>query len=185
MRIYSDSRVEFKLSSCFIVWINTNLCWIFWCKNLHFTADGSKYIVCKLCAVFLEHRVQIVFKLPGRLETEGRRYARVNIIRIFCEFKLSFCFVVWIDTNNTATRVELDFISVISCCALLRFLYSQLLDYSNGNQSTVIEPSGSGKLRVKPDVQFHLYISTAPCGDGALFSPRYVIFMIRCSSCHR
>jgi len=53
-----------------------------------------------------------------------------------------------------------------------RFLYGQLLDYSNGNTNTVIEPSDSGKLRVKSDVQFHLYISTAPCGDGALFSPR-------------
>ena len=53
-----------------------------------------------------------------------------------------------------------------------RFLYSQLLEYASGSQHTVIEPSSSGKLRVKPDVQFHLYISTAPCGDGALFSPR-------------
>jgi len=56
-----------------------------------------------------------------------------------------------------------------------RFLYSQLLEYASGSQNTVIEPSNSGKLRVKPDVQFHLYISTAPCGDGALFSPRYII----------
>jgi len=53
-----------------------------------------------------------------------------------------------------------------------RFLYSQLLEYSSGSQNTVIEPSDSGKLRVKSDIQFHLYISTAPCGDGALFSPR-------------
>jgi len=57
-----------------------------------------------------------------------------------------------------------------------RFLYSQLLEYASGSQNTVIEPSSSGKLHVKPDVQFHLYISTAPCGDGALFSPRYINF---------
>ena len=29
---------------------------------------------------------------------------------------------------------------------------------------------------MKSDIQFHLYISTAPCGDGALFSPRYAHF---------
>jgi len=58
-----------------------------------------------------------------------------------------------------------------------RFLYSQLLEYSSGKNNTIIEPSDSGKLRVNPDVQFHLYISTAPCGDGALFSPRSANFL--------
>ena len=63
-------------------------------------------------------------------------------------------------------------------CGMLRFLYSQLLEFASGSQNTVIEKSSSGKLRVKPDVQFHLYISTAPCGDGALFSPRCVCVFV-------
>lgn len=63
-----------------------------------------------------------------------------------------------------------------SCCLSAvsnRFLYSQLLEYASESQQTIFEQSDvSGKLRVKRSISFHLYISTAPCGDGALFSPR-------------
>jgi double-stranded RNA-specific adenosine deaminase len=46
------------------------------------------------------------------------------------------------------------------------------LSYQPGDNDYLFEPSASGKLKVKDGITFHLYISTAPCGDGALFSPR-------------
>jgi double-stranded RNA-specific adenosine deaminase len=67
---------------------------------------------------------------------------------------------------------------VVARRSLLRFFYRQLLIYhlSTGNPDDTIfstarrAGSRSGLLQVKENVKFHLYISTAPCGDGAQFS---------------
>ncbi|GFS05670.1 double-stranded RNA-specific adenosine deaminase [Elysia marginata] len=61
---------------------------------------------------------------------------------------------------------------IITRRGFLRFLYSQLLIHASDPSKSIFEDSPSGKLQVKEEVTFHLYISTAPCGDGALFSPR-------------
>ncbi|KAL8618940.1 hypothetical protein ACOMHN_020359 [Nucella lapillus] len=61
---------------------------------------------------------------------------------------------------------------IITRRGFLRFLYQQLLQYKDGQHHDLFEPGSRGKLRMKNGVTFHLYISTAPCGDGALFSPR-------------
>ena len=56
-----------------------------------------------------------------------------------------------------------------------RFLYKNLLTFEPGStDSLFVRMSGSSKLSVKDSVSFHLYISTAPCGDGALFSVRSI-----------
>ncbi|NXH42637.1 DSRAD deaminase, partial [Dicaeum eximium] len=62
---------------------------------------------------------------------------------------------------------------IISRRGFVRFLYSELMKYDPSNPSTaeesIFEQAGEKKLRIKSSVTFHLYISTAPCGDGALF----------------
>nr|QOJ54019.1 double-stranded RNA adenosine deaminase [Perionyx excavatus] len=60
---------------------------------------------------------------------------------------------------------------IITRRGFIRFLYQQLLSYSSNQTDTIFEPSKI-KLKVKENITFHLYISTAPCGDGSLFSPR-------------
>ncbi|NWH88295.1 DSRAD deaminase, partial [Aegithalos caudatus] len=61
---------------------------------------------------------------------------------------------------------------IISRRGFMRFLYSELMKYDPSNPSSaeesIFEQAGQ-KLRIKSSVTFHLYISTAPCGDGALF----------------
>ncbi|XP_049883238.1 double-stranded RNA-specific editase Adar isoform X2 [Pectinophora gossypiella] len=60
---------------------------------------------------------------------------------------------------------------------LQRHLYAQLLKYANSKdpRQTIaesdIEPIPTGGYQMKPDRQVHLYVSTAPCGDGRIFSP--------------
>ena len=56
--------------------------------------------------------------------------------------------------------------------AFLRYLYSELEKFANKNDSIFEQGRIGGRLQVKDDITWHLYISTAPCGDGALFSPR-------------
>ncbi|NXX12773.1 DSRAD deaminase, partial [Podargus strigoides] len=62
---------------------------------------------------------------------------------------------------------------IISRRGFLRFLYSELMKYDPLNPSSaresIFEPAGEQRLRIKRGVTFHLYVSTAPCGDGALF----------------
>uniref|UniRef100_A0A671WK89 Adenosine deaminase RNA specific n=1 Tax=Sparus aurata TaxID=8175 RepID=A0A671WK89_SPAAU len=58
---------------------------------------------------------------------------------------------------------------IISRRGFVRFLYRELLKYYDGTDDSIFEPAEDNKLQIKPDITFHLYISTAPCGDGALF----------------
>jgi len=38
-------------------------------------------------------------------------------------------------------------------------------------QKSIFVPCDKGGYRLKDNVQFHLYISTSPCGDARIFSP--------------
>lgn len=61
---------------------------------------------------------------------------------------------------------------IVARRSLLRFFYSQLMAYYQGYQDTIfcMCPDHPSLLAVKDSIRFHLYISTAPCGDGAQFS---------------
>ncbi|NXL75971.1 DSRAD deaminase, partial [Leptocoma aspasia] len=62
---------------------------------------------------------------------------------------------------------------IISRRGFVRFLYRELMKYDPSNPSSaeesIFEQAGGKKLKIKSSVTFHLYVSTAPCGDGALF----------------
>ncbi|XP_062820845.1 double-stranded RNA-specific adenosine deaminase [Anolis carolinensis] len=59
---------------------------------------------------------------------------------------------------------------IISRRGFIRFLYDELLKYDPAApEESIFEPLPDGQLKIKDDITFHLYISTAPCGDGALF----------------
>ncbi|XP_062321968.1 double-stranded RNA-specific adenosine deaminase isoform X2 [Osmerus eperlanus] len=58
---------------------------------------------------------------------------------------------------------------IISRRGFVRFLYNELLKHCEGSEDSIFESAEENKLQIKPDITFHLYISTAPCGDGALF----------------
>uniref|UniRef100_A0A8C5DW59 Double-stranded RNA-specific editase 1-like n=1 Tax=Gouania willdenowi TaxID=441366 RepID=A0A8C5DW59_GOUWI len=66
---------------------------------------------------------------------------------------------------------------IVARRSLLRFLYSQLelflSDNNNEEQQKSIFLRSDSKhgFRLKENIQFHLYISTSPCGDARIFSP--------------
>lgn len=62
---------------------------------------------------------------------------------------------------------------VITRRCLRRFFYGQLLLLANSSTAatSVFISDESGGYQLKPNIQFHLYISTAPCGDARIFSP--------------
>ncbi|KAM9304808.1 double-stranded RNA-specific editase 1 isoform 1-T1 [Gastrophryne carolinensis] len=82
---------------------------------------------------------------------------------------------------------------IIARRSLLRFLYTQLelfLSNKDDQQKSIFMKSERSGFRLKDNVQFHLYISTSPCGDARIFSPheagqevafgnlKYAIFML-------
>ncbi|XP_056299950.1 double-stranded RNA-specific adenosine deaminase [Pseudoliparis swirei] len=58
---------------------------------------------------------------------------------------------------------------IISRRGFVRFLYIELLKHYDNTEDSIFEAVENDKLQIKSDITFHLYISTAPCGDGALF----------------
>lgn len=66
---------------------------------------------------------------------------------------------------------------IVSRRCLVRFLYNQIekcLDSVRDRKknNSIIEALEGGKgYRVKPQFKFHLYVNTATCGDGRIFTP--------------
>ncbi|XP_054882024.1 double-stranded RNA-specific editase 1-like [Poeciliopsis prolifica] len=65
---------------------------------------------------------------------------------------------------------------IIARRSLIRFLYSQLEHFLSPNEedhhkSLFTCCDNKQGFRLNTDVQFHLYISTSPCGDARIFSP--------------
>ncbi|XP_076975273.1 double-stranded RNA-specific editase 1 isoform X2 [Tamandua tetradactyla] len=63
---------------------------------------------------------------------------------------------------------------IIARRSLLRFLYAQLelcLNNKDDQKRSIFQKSERGGFKLKENVQFHLYISTSPCGDARIFSP--------------
>ena len=57
--------------------------------------------------------------------------------------------------------------------ALLSFLYDQLAAHTaHPTGGSIFEPSNEpqDRLKLKANVRFHLYISSAPCGDARIFN---------------
>jgi len=62
---------------------------------------------------------------------------------------------------------------IIARRGLRRYLYSQLEEYTKheDTDSTIFARKESGLFGLKNGIEFHLYISTSPCGDARVFSP--------------
>ena len=63
---------------------------------------------------------------------------------------------------------------VVTRRAFMHYLYSQLdLCVHGGEEESILErEEEGGRYRLKQGITFHLYISTSPCGDGRVFSPK-------------
>lgn len=59
---------------------------------------------------------------------------------------------------------------VVTRRAFVRYLYCELHKFIQNFPDTIFKRSTDQLLELKPDNTFHLYVSTAPCGDGRVYS---------------
>eukprot|EP00112_Aurelia_sp_Birch-Aquarium-sp1_P005980 Seg1670.10 transcript_id=Seg1670.10/GoldUCD/mRNA.D3Y31 product="Double-stranded RNA-specific adenosine deaminase" protein_id=Seg1670.10/GoldUCD/D3Y31 len=127
----------------------------------------------------LSHHTFIKLSSEVQEKFAGRKVIAAIIMKTY-EDETGIC--VSVGAGNrciTGDRLTLDgktvndsHAEIICRRAFLVFLYSELDKYYSQEKSIFEEGGMDGKLQVKDGFTFHLYISTAPCGDGALFSPR-------------
>ncbi|KAK9885078.1 hypothetical protein WA026_009304 [Henosepilachna vigintioctopunctata] len=62
---------------------------------------------------------------------------------------------------------------IVARRCLINYLYDQLgmLLNPETDRNSIFIPNGVGGYCLKPEIEFHLYINTAPCGDARIFSP--------------
>lgn len=67
---------------------------------------------------------------------------------------------------------------IISRRCFKDFIYSQIEKFCQGDvhEDCILIRRESGGFELKPHVKFHLFISTAPCGDARIFSPHELEF---------
>lgn len=54
----------------------------------------------------------------------------------------------------------------------VKFMFATLPSSNKDDQKrSIFQKSERGGLKLRDSVQFHLYISTSPCGDARIFSP--------------
>ena len=154
--------------------------------------DGSPLNITSPSASVLS-KVRTHFDLIAALSHHTFLQIAASVTDKFAGRKVVACIIMKKDTNDsgrvvavgtgnrcvTGKRLSMEgktvndsHAEIVARRSLLRFFYRQLSSYHDGNESIFAPKQGSSRLVLREGVSFHLYISTAPCGDGALFTPR-------------
>jgi double stranded RNA-specific editase B len=97
------------------------------------------------------------------------------IFQQFLVFNFSIQFLIF-SINGGQLSMEGEALNdchaeVLARRGLVSYLYDQLNIFNSNPSDSIFEsPSGSQNLKLKSDVLFHLYVSSAPCGDARIFT---------------
>ena len=59
---------------------------------------------------------------------------------------------------------------IIACRGFRQYLYEELSKAINRDQNTILKQKSKGRFTIQPDVKVYLFVNTAPCGDGRVFT---------------
>lgn len=72
--------------------------------------------------------------------------------------------------SQNGDRINDSHAEIIARRGLKRYLYRQLELFSHKDTGTIFMKTEKGNIKVKPGINFHLFVSSAPCGDSRVFS---------------
>lgn len=107
--------------------------------------------------------------IAGIVKSTDNDTANLKVVSIGTGSK--FFYTKNLDANGNA--VHDTHAEVVARRGFIRYIYDQVYQYDACNASKSIfekADDSSGKFRLKSGVKFHLYVSTAPCGDGRVYS---------------
>ncbi|XP_065217547.1 double-stranded RNA-specific editase B2-like [Planococcus citri] len=149
--------------------------------------NSQCYSFCDIIASLVQNKYNAVVQ---SYPEHAQRYSVLSGIVMIRNNDISNATVICVCTGNKCLlgdHVSKDGSVLFDCHAeilsrrcLMLYLYSQLnVSLSNNNNSSssssssndaILELLDSGYYRVKDGVKFYLYVSSAPCGDGRVFS---------------
>ncbi|XP_059618835.1 double-stranded RNA-specific editase Adar isoform X2 [Phlebotomus argentipes] len=136
-------------------------------------ADGiGKLVLQKFTEIMVGHEVYSRRKvLAGIVMTCGPDLAQAKVISVSTGTKC----VNGEYISVSGSAVNDCHAEIVSRRCLVDYLYGQLMMHltdETASDSIFVRPLKSGELyQLRENVQFHLYINTAPCGDARIFSP--------------
>ena len=165
-RVLNDSHAEVIARRSLLKYVphilNHQTCFVFW---WHFVLS---HYICIWCLVMWP-----IFIWSNAAETNvWLLYDHNKAKDTLCNHAVGYKY----DARILCCRWQSHYL-MYSLCVCCRYLYKELKNYYEGKESIFCDSEHTpGLAMLRPDVALHLYISTAPCGDGALFSPRYVCY---------
>jgi double stranded RNA-specific editase B len=74
--------------------------------------------------------------------------------------------------SNSGSAINDCHAEILARRCLRRFFFKQIQQFFQDPARSIFTSNASGaRLAVKPEIKFHLYISSAPCGDARVFAP--------------
>ncbi|CAF3662694.1 unnamed protein product [Rotaria socialis] len=130
--------------------------------------------------------IQEKFKLLTQHDVRLQRRKVLSGIVLLRDYNLETMKVICITTGTKcirSSRLARNGQKLNDCHAeilarrcLMRYCYEQLklLLVENSNESIFEKINNANRYKLKASISFHLYISTAPCGDSRIFSPEEI-----------
>lgn len=128
---------------------------------------------CNTCFYARVNEEGLTLETPALLSIYGRNMTFVNSFDTTFSLYLAYARCISGDSlRMDGTRVNDSHAEVVARRSLIRFFHHHiaiLLNGSSDEKSIFVQKERQGKIQLRDGVKFHLYVSTAPCGDAAVF----------------
>lgn len=129
----------------------------------------EQLVIAKFDTLMENHAEYRSYKiLSGIIMTRDDRLATAQVVALGTGSK----FLYYWNLNESGDTVNDSHAEVVCRRGLLRMFYTELIGFDEKKSSNIFIRANisDGRFKLRPGVKFHLYLSSAPCGDGRVYS---------------